>query len=382
MRYLLSCSLLLHGFGAFPQWTFSGDTSATWEQAIARYRELDRHSGAKLLEIGQDDGGQSLHLFVISDGSGFTPDSIRASGKNILWITNAIHAGEPDGIDASLLLAQALLESDQLMGLTVNTAVCIVPVYNITGAQRRGPFGRVNQLGPKAYGFRGNARNLDLNRDFVKMDAANTWAMATALAKWDPDIYFETHVSDGADHRYLMELLTTQKDKLGPVMGEFLSSTMLPGLYEWMDRKHIAMCPYFETWKEVPDSGLVGFYDSPRYSTGLNALFDRIGILSETHMLKPYADRVNATFQLMLATLAVMDQHPEELARSRRTAKASTAAMASTGALIPRVSRNCPGKAMPRTIRSARSAACPACTTITTSPRTSSFPGAIAIVLR
>src|SRR5262249_28467096 len=86
-----------------------------------------------------------------------------------------------------------------------------------------------------------------------------------------------------------------------------------------------------ETEKDVPDSGLVGFYDSPRYSTGLNALFDRIGILSETHMLKPYADRVNATIQLMLATLAVMDQHPDELTPARAAAKAATAALRDVG---------------------------------------------------
>ena len=97
-------------------------------------------AGAQLFEIGKDDDGSPIHLFVISDGSGFTPDSIRNAGKNILWITNGIHPGERDGRDASLLLAQALLESDQLMGLTVHAALCIVPVYNVSGAKRRGSF--------------------------------------------------------------------------------------------------------------------------------------------------------------------------------------------------------------------------------------------------
>ncbi len=98
-----------------------------------------------------------------------------------------------------------------------------------------------------------------------------------------------------------------------------------------MERKGLAMCPYFETVASAPDNGLVGFYDGPRYSTGYNALFDRIGILSETHMLKPYADRVNATFQLMLATLAFMDQHPEQLREARNAAKAHTADMDEIG---------------------------------------------------
>ena len=211
----------------FSQWTFTCDTTATWEQAIARYQELDRlHSGARLVEFGHDDDGSPLHLFLISDGSGFTPDSIRAAGKSILWITNDIHPGEPDGVDASLLLAQALLESDQLMGLTVHTAVCIVPMYNVSGAKRRGSSSRANQNGPSAYGFRGNSRNLDLNRDFIKADAENTRSMQRALVFWDPDVYFETHVSDGADHQYVMELLTTQKDKLDGGLSAFMTGML------------------------------------------------------------------------------------------------------------------------------------------------------------
>lgn len=318
--------------GASGQWSYSGDTSATWEQAIARYELLDRqHNGAMLLTIGEDDDGSPMHLFVISDGSGFTPDSIRAAGKNILWITNGIHPGEPDGVDASLLLAQALLEDDHLMGLAVHTAVCIVPMYNVSGAKRRGAYSRANQNGPKEYGFRGNARNLDLNRDFIKADSRNTRTMEAALAKWDPDVYFETHVSDGADHQYVMELLTTQKDKLEGGLGHFMTGTLVPGLYDWMQRKNLLMCPYFETEGDTPTEGLVGFYDSPRYSTGFNALFDRIGILSESHMLKPYADRVNATFQLMLATLASMDQHGAELHEVRLAAKKHTMEMDEIG---------------------------------------------------
>lgn len=325
MRKLLATAALAPLL-AHAQWTFTGDTTPTWEQVIARYEQLDAvHRGARLLTIGEDDGGSPLHLFVISDGSGFTPDSIRAAGKNILWITNGIHPGEPDGIDASLLLAQALLESDQLMGLTAHTAVCIVPVYNVSGARERGSHSRANQLGPMEYGFRANALNLDLNRDFIKMDARNTWGLVRALAAWDPDVYFETHVSNGADHRYVMELLTTQDDKLGPDLARFMKDMLVPELYAWMDRRGMAMCPYFETVAEVPDSGLYGFYDSPRYSTGHSALFDRIGILSETHMLKPFADRVNATFQLMLATLAVMDRHHAELASARKAARRTTA---------------------------------------------------------
>lgn len=314
------------GLQAQAQWTFHGDTSATWQQAVARYTELDaRHAGAQLSTIGRDDAGHAIHLFVISDGSGFTPDSIRAAGKNILWITNGIHPGEPDGIDASLLLAQALLESDQLMGLLANTAVCIVPVYNVSGALNRGGYSRANQNGPQQYGFRGNAKNLDLNRDFMKLDSENARSLVAALTAWDPDIYFETHVSDGADHQYIMALMATQKDKLAKPLSDFMTGTLIPGQYAWMQRKDLLMCPYFETTGTTPEEGLQGFNDGPRYSSGHAALVDRIGIISEAHVLKPFADRVNATFQLLLGTLAVMDQRPGELHHARAAAKQATA---------------------------------------------------------
>lgn len=316
----------------YAQWRFEGNSTPTWEEAVARYARLDSvHKAARLLVMGEDDDGSPMHLFVIADGSGFTPDSVRAAGKSILWITNGIHPGEPDGIDAGLLLAQALLESDQYMGLLARTAVCIVPVYNISGAKRRSGTSRANQNGPEAYGFRGNARNLDLNRDFMKMDSRNTWSLVNGLSHWDPDVYFETHVSNGADHQYVMELLTTQKDKLNGGLSRFMTGTLVPDLNAWMEGKGVPMCPYFETRGDTPEEGLYGFNDGPRYSTGYNALFDRIGILSESHMLKPYADRVNATFQLLLATLAAMDHHGSELLKLRAQARRFTASMTELG---------------------------------------------------
>ena len=308
------------------QWVFQGDSTPTWEQVVGRYQALDQqHRMARLLEIGKDDNGSPIHLFVIADGSGCTPDSVRASGKNILFINNGIHPGEPDGVDASLLLAKALMESDQYMGLLAHTAVCIVPMYNVGGSQQRSCCSRANQNGPAEYGFRGNARNLDLNRDMVKMDSRNAEALVAALRYWDPDLLIDTHTTDGADHRYTMNLLLTQDDKLEEPLKAFAQQVLVPGLYNWMDRKEILMGPYYEGVHEVPDSGLVGFNDTPRYTTGYTGLFQCIGFMSEAHMLKPFADRVNATFQLQLATLSVMNENTEALKSARAKAKAMAA---------------------------------------------------------
>ncbi|MBK9627771.1 MAG: hypothetical protein IPO56_08755 [Flavobacteriales bacterium] len=228
--------LFAFALGASAQWRYEGNTTPTWEQTMERFQAFAAtRSGVQLLEIGTDDDGSPIHLIVLSDGSGFTPDSIRAAGKNILWITNAIHAGEPDGVDASLLLTQALLDSDQYMGLLAHTVVCIVPMYNVSGARQRSSTSRANQNGPAEYGFRANARNLDLNRDFIKADASNTRALVRALTAWDPDVYLETHVTNGADHQYVMELLTTHPDKVDPAMSAYMRNVLSPRLHRWME---------------------------------------------------------------------------------------------------------------------------------------------------
>lgn len=138
-------------------------------------------------------------------------------------------------------------------------------------------------------------------------------------------MYFETHVSNGADHQYVMELLVTHPDKLDTNLRRFMQQRLMPRQHEWMEQRGHLMCPYFETVRDIPEQGLSGFVDGPRYSTGYNALRQRIGILSEAHMLKTFAERVNATFQLLLGTLAVMNEHPQELLAARMKAKTSAA---------------------------------------------------------
>ncbi len=310
------------------QWTFTGTTAPAWADAIGQFRELAQQHPrqATLTVLGADDNGLPIHLFVLHDGTHPHPDSIRAAGKRVLWVNNAIHAGEPDGVDASLLLARALLHSDQYMGLLANTAVCIVPVHNVSGYLQRNGTTRANQNGPEEYGFRATSRHLDLNRDFIKADARNTRDLLRAMDHWDPDIFMDNHVSNGADHRYVMELLTTHHDRLHPALTDFMETRLKPGLHHWMERRSMLMCPYFETVKDHPEQGLQGFLDGPRYGSGHAGLRQRIGILSETHMLKPYADRVNATFQLMLATLDVLARHGERMAHARELARTSDAA--------------------------------------------------------
>lgn len=270
--------------------------SQTYANAIRMYQDLaDRYKGAKLVEAGQTDCGKPLHLFIIDADGDFNPEN----GKLHLLINNGIHPGEPCGIDASIKFANDLLASAKFKALVQDLTICIIPVYNIGGALNRGCCSRANQNGPEEYGFRGNARNLDLNRDFVKLDSENARSFTKIFQKWNPDILVDTHTSNGADYQYVLTLITTQLDKLNPVYRSFMKDKMLPTLYGDMDEKGFPMVPYVHSIDQTPDNGIYDYLETPRYATGYAAQFNTIGFTTETHMWKPFPDRVESTYAFL-----------------------------------------------------------------------------------
>ena len=185
------------------------------------------------------------------------------------------------------------------------------------------------QNGPEAYSSGGNAANLDLNRDFVKMDSRNAEAFVRMYHAVQPDVFVDTHTSNGADYPYTMTLITTQPDKAGPVMGPFLRDKMEPALFEGMQDKGWPMVPYVYSMGETPESGILGFLETPRYSTGYTTLFGTLGFTTEAHMLKPFVDRVASTHAFLTTLSEWLDAHGAEVkairdAERERLAQAST----------------------------------------------------------
>src|SRR5436190_17153024 len=248
---------------------YLNNKTVTYSEAIDFYQQLDSgYDKAKLITYGLTDSGKPLHLFVISFDKDFDPASLHKKNKRIILINNGIHPGEPDGIDASMKWSEDILKRNLYDSLLKNTIVCIIPVYNIDGALDRGCCARANQNGPEEYGTRANGQHLDLNRDFIKCEALNTKSFIEIFRKWDPDIFIDTHVSNGADYQYVMTLISSQHDKLTPVLGEFMKNKVTPFLFDEMKRNGNVMTPYVNTIKEIPDDGIAGFPETPRFSTG------------------------------------------------------------------------------------------------------------------
>lgn len=298
--------------------------TTTYTAAITYYENLTKtYPEAKLLTYGSTDFGKPLHVLVLSRDRVFDPSEIRKQNKRILLINNGIHPGEPEGVDASMMLARDLLKAGKL---PKNVVICIIPLYNIDGSFNRSGTSRVNQNGPVAYGFRGNSKNLDLNRDFIKTDSKNSAAFQLVFNTWQPEIFVDTHTSNGADYQYVMTLIPTQKDKLNPILSDYLTKTLLPDLYAGMEKMGYPMIPYVNSIGETPESGITGFIDPPRYSTGYTTLHNTIGFMPETHMLKSYDLRVDATYKLLQTYIRVVARDAKVIGENKRKADELVAA--------------------------------------------------------
>ena len=299
------------------------ELTATYQELIDYYQVLDKkHEQMRILDCGQSDIGKPINLIVLSGDKIFDPIEIRKQNKRILLINNGIHPGEPEGIDASMMLVRDLLEKNSI---PKNVVICIIPVYNIDGMLNRG-LSRVNQNGPESYGFRGNYQNLDLNRDFIKGDSKNSRFFQTIFNTWQPEVFIDNHTSNGADYQYIMTLIAPQKDKLNPVLSEYLSSRMLPDLYKKMKASNFEMTPYVNSIEDTPDSGITGFLETARYSTGYAALHNTIGFMPETHMLKPYHQRVDGTYKFMEHVIEIVERDTDLIAKNKQKADADVRA--------------------------------------------------------
>lgn len=297
-----------------------------YEEAIACYKKMAAaHPHVfRLQESGNTDSGQPLHVAVLSPEGIFDAQKLRAEGYTIWLINNGIHPGEPEGIDATVLFLRTLLRRNDLSDFLKKIVLVIVPVYNVDGCLNRNSYSRANQDGPEAYGFRGNARNYDLNRDFVKCDSRNARSFNALFQYWQPDVFVDNHTSNGADYQYVMTLIATQHNKLEAPLGAFLQTAMLPFLYQKMQEKGWEMTPYVDTKDETPDSGLVGFCDYGRYSTGYAAMWNTIGFMPETHMLKPFKDRLWSTYAFMETVLDFVRAQGPALREARAAAQERT----------------------------------------------------------
>ena len=254
-----------------------GLETVTYQQTIQYYTSLaETYPEISMQSIGETDSGKPLHIVILNTDAKFDFSEIRKN-KRILLVNNGIHPGESDGIDATMMLFRDLVNGR--IETPKNTVLVTIPIYNVGGSLNRNSTTRTNQNGPKDYGFRGNARNYDLNRDFIKCDTKNAKTFAKIFHLVKPDVFIDNHVSNGADYQYTLTHLFTQHNKLGEDLGNYIHTEMMPNLEQKLAKKDWDITPYVNVFNQVPEKGFSQFLDSPRYSTGYTTLFNTLGMM-------------------------------------------------------------------------------------------------------
>ena len=311
-----------------------GTQTATYDEAMQFYKDLDdAYVSIKTYKYGTTDSGEPLTLVTFNPERTFDAEFSKNPDAYKLLINNGIHPGEPDGIDATMMLMRDLAQ--EKIKAPKNVWVGTIAIYNVGGSLNRNSTSRTNQNGPESYGFRGNARNYDLNRDFIKADTKNAHTFATIYHRIEPDMFIDNHVSNGADYQYALTHLFTQHDKMGGDLGRYIHDQLQPELEKSLNKKEWIITPYVNVFNEVPETGFSQFMDSPRYSTGYTTLFNTVGMMVETHMLKPYKQRVEGTYALMISMMDILEKDGELITTLRQAENATYKAGLKTGKPYP-----------------------------------------------
>ena len=300
-----------------------------YNDTIAFARRLAHASSAiDYSSFGNSGQGRELPLIIASETGTFTPEAAKAQAKPVVLIQACIHSGEPDGKDAGFALLRDVAITKTAAGLLNNVVLLFIPIYNTDGHERSSPYNRINQNGPKDMGWRTTSTYQNLNRDYMKADTPETRAWLKLWNEWQPDLFIDCHVTDGADYRcnitYHHEhhagvddaIVAWEREAFG---GEVAPATEAAGnviswYLEFIDNRDLTL-------------GTRDFNGSPRFSTGYVPIRNRPGILIETHMLKDYRSRVIGTYDFLRAALEEANRDPERLRQLGREADERTLAM-------------------------------------------------------
>ncbi len=303
--------------------------TADYEETMRFCRVLESASRwIKVTSYGKSGQGRDLPLVILSKDRAFTPELARATGKPVVLIQNGIHAGEIEGKDACLALMRDMVILHQYEDLLDNIIVLVLPIFSVDAHERRGPYNRINQNGPEEMGCRFTPIGLNLNRDYLKVETPEMRALLSRVyTQWWPHLLIDDHTTDGADFRHDLTYGYNYGAGVPAGIDRWLTEAFEGRIVPRTRQMGHLTAPYLSFGRgNDPLSGIALGNSTPRFSTGYTPLQCRPGILVETHMLKPYATRVRATYDMLVAVLEEVHAHPQALLDAVAAAEAEVVA--------------------------------------------------------
>jgi len=288
--------------------------SPNYENTIRYFEKFQSKTPfVKIRTIGYSHQRREIKVVIVSKDKIFNPIEARRKNKLVVLIQNGIHPGEVEGKDACMLMLREILITKEKEDLLKNVVLLIIPVLNVDGHERRSPFNRPNQNGPKQMGWRTNALNLNLNRDYLKAESNEIKAFLSLFNQWLPDFFIDNHTTNGADYQYHITYAIPTHQNLDKNLVDFVKAKFLPEMISRVENDGFIVGPYMDFKHGTIESGILDLAAPPRLSHGYLAAQNRIGLLVETHSLKPFDNRVFSTKSMMEHTIKILNENYKEV---------------------------------------------------------------------
>lgn len=291
-----------------------GLESPTYAETMVWIKKLAAESEyLELIAVGTSEQERPIQMVIASKDKDFNSSKLSTSAKPLILFQGGIHAGEIDGKDAGMMLLRDISKGSKL-SLLDESNLLFIPILNVDGHERRSKYGRVNQRGPKEMGWRTNALNLNLNRDYTKLETAGINAVAKVINSYDPDLYIDIHVTDGADYQYDITYGYVATGGYSPEISSWLDTYFKSEVDQALkDQGHIPGPLLFAANNEDFTEGNVAFSFSPRFSHTYGDIRHLPSILIENHSLKPFEQRVLGTYVFLEQAIKSVGAHFSEL---------------------------------------------------------------------
>ncbi len=303
-------------------------------KATARYADVvalgqrlaSASKSVSIAELGKTVEGRAIPLWILADPPVATPSQAVQSGKMVVLLVGNIHAGEVCGKEALPMLARELIERPG-HPLFKDLIIAMVPIYNADGNERVSKDNRPGQVGPEeGMGIRPNAQGLDLNRDFMKLEAPETRALVKFLNEWDPALVVDTHTTNGSHHRYTITYEGPKNPAGDHRLIEFARGEMFPELTRAFESQtHLRA--YFYGNFNAEHTEWTSFPGVPRFGTTYIGLRNQLSILSEAYAYAPFSTRVSATRDFVRASLLFASTHRKAIERLLSQARSGSIAL-------------------------------------------------------
>ncbi len=269
-------------------------------------RLVDSDKRLSKVSLGKSPQGRDIWMIIANNEGRNTPLTLQQTNKPTLLIQAGIHSGEIDGKDAGLMLLRDIVHGNK-SNLIDKVNLLFVPILSADAHERRSPYNRVNQRGPTQMGWRSNAQNLNLNRDYSKLDTPELQHLIKAINLWQPDLYYDVHVTDGEDYQYDITYGFTGEHGDSPNISRWLSQILQPSVNKALSANgHLGGPLTFGVDSIDFKKGISGWTAPPRFSNGYGDVRHLPTVLIETHSLKPYKQRVLGTYVMLEQTLKLL----------------------------------------------------------------------------